>query len=145
MTLTQSDQQDSFEKSTSLPFHDLDIERLQLEIAEALHKRDYPREGVFAVRLAVEEALVNAYRHGNQRDASKIVTFICRIDSDSASFEVGDEGPGFDITSVPDPTDEANLEVPSGRGLLLMREYMSLLEFIEPGNRLRMTYRRVKA
>ena len=145
MTLTQSDQQDSFEKNTSLPFHDLDIERLQLEIADALHQREYPREGVFAVRLAVEEALVNAYRHGNKRDASKIVTFLCRIDSESASFEVGDEGPGFDIASVPDPTDEANLEIPSGRGLLLMREYMSRLEFIEPGNRLRMIYRRVKS
>ena len=145
MTLTQSDQQDSFEKNTSLPFHDLDIERLQLEIADALHQRNYPREGVFAVRLAVEEALVNAYRHGNKRDASKIVSFNCRIDSESASFEVGDEGPGFDIASVPDPTDEANLEIPSGRGLLLMREYMSRLEFIEPGNRLRMIYRRVKS
>ena len=145
MTLTQSDQQDSFEKNTSLPFHDLDIERLQLEIADALNQREYPREGVFAVRLAVEEALVNAYRHGNKRDSSKIVSFTCRIDSESASFEVGDEGPGFDIASVPDPTDEANLEIPSGRGLLLMREYMSLLEFIEPGNRLRMIYRRVKS
>ena len=145
MTLTQSDQQDSFEKNTSLPYHDFDIEGLQLEIAEALHQREYPREGVFAVRLAVEEALVNAYRHGNQRDASKIVTFTCHIDSESASFEVGDEGQGFDISSVPDPTDEANLEIPSGRGLLLMREYMSLLEFIEPGNRLRMTYHRVQA
>ena len=144
MALTQSDQHDSFEKKTSLPYHELNIERLQLEISEALHQRDYPREGVFAVRLAVEEALVNAYRHGNQRDASKRVTFICRIDSESASFEVSDEGPGFDISSVPDPTDEANLEIPSGRGLLLMREYMSLLEFIEPGNRLRMVYRRVK-
>ncbi len=144
MALTQSDQHDSFEKNTSLPYRDLDIERLQSEIAKALHERDYPREGVFAVRLAVEEALVNAYRHGNRRDDSKIVTFTCRIDSECASFEVGDEGPGFDISSVPDPTDEANLEVPSGRGLLLMREYMSLLEFIEPGNRLRMTYRRVR-
>jgi serine/threonine-protein kinase RsbW len=144
MTLTQSDQHDFFEKNTSLPYHDLDIERLQREIAEALHARDYPREGVFAVRLAVEEALVNAFRHGNQRDASKHVTFTCRIDLESASFEVADEGPGFDISSVPDPTDEANLEVPSGRGLLLMREYMSLLEFIEPGNRLRMVYRRLK-
>ena len=145
MTVTQSDPQDSFEKNTSLPYHDLDIEGLQSEIAEALHKREYPREGVFAVRLAVEEALVNAYRHGNQRDASKIVTFTCRIDSECAFFEVADEGPGFDISSVPDPTDEANLEIPSGRGLLLMREYMSLLEFIEPGNRLRMTYHRVKS
>ena len=61
MTLTQSDQQDSFEKNTSLPFHDLDIERLQLEIADALHQREYPREGVFAVRLAVEEALLECH------------------------------------------------------------------------------------
>ena len=131
-----------FEKDVDAPFEKLDIEGIQAEIASELVSRHYPREGVFAIRLAIEEALVNAYRHGNDRDAAKRVRFHCVIDDGAASFEVMDQGPGFDITSVPDPTDEENLEVPSGRGLLLMREYMSSVEFIAPGNRVRMRYER---
>ena len=134
---------ESFAKEVDLPYCDLNIEALQVEIATELSSRNYPKEGVFAVRLAIEEALVNAYRHGNKRDSAKRVTFQCAIDGHAAQFEVGDEGRGFDISSVPDPTDEANLEVPSGRGLLLMREYMTMVEFVPPGNRVRMSYRRL--
>ena len=134
---------DLFAKEVDLPFCELNIEALQVEIATELSSRNYPKEGVFAVRLAIEEALVNAYRHGNQKDSAKRVTFQCSIDQDAAQFEVGDEGGGFDISSVPDPTDEANLEVPSGRGLLLMREYMTMVEFVPPGNKVRMSYRRL--
>ena len=134
-----------FAKEVDLPFCEFNIEALQVEIAGELSSRNYPREGVFAVRLAIEEALVNAYRHGNKKDSAKRVTFQCSIDHDAARFEVGDEGAGFDLSSVPDPTDEANLEVPSGRGLLLMREYMTMVEFIPPGNRVRMSYQRLPA
>ena len=134
---------DLFAKEVDLPFCELNIEALQVEIATELSSRNYPKEGVFAVRLAIEEALVNAYCHGNQKDSAKRVTFQCSIDQDAAQFEVGDEGGGFDISSVPDPTDEANLEVPSGRGLLLMREYMTMVEFVPPGNKVRMSYRRL--
>ena len=132
-----------FAKQIDLPYRDLNVEALQVEIAGELSSRNYPKEGVFAVRLAIEEALVNAYRHGNKKDSAKRVTFQCAIDDEAARFEVGDEGGGFDIGSVPDPTDEANLEIPSGRGLLLMREYMTAVEFVPPGNRVRMSYHRL--
>lgn len=139
-----SDHDDApFAMEVDLPYCELNIEQIQVAIADRLCSFEYPREGVFAVRLAIEEALVNAYRHGNKKDSAKRVTFHCQIDSHVAHFEVGDEGPGFDIGSVPDPTDEANLEIPSGRGLLLMREYMTMVEFIPPGNRVRMSYERL--
>ena len=134
--------QGPFERRVDVPYQEMDIEDLQSEIASQLAARRYPREGVFAIRLAIEEALVNAYRHGNRCDAGKRVSFACTIDDEAARFEVGDQGPGFDIDSVPDPTDEENLEVPSGRGLLLMREYMTAVEFVAPGNLVRMHYLR---
>lgn len=132
-----------FAMEVDLPYCELNIEQIQVEVANQLCSRAYPKEGVFAVRLAIEEALVNAYRHGNKKDSGKRVTFQCSIDATVAQFEVSDEGPGFDISSVPDPTDEANLEIPSGRGLLLMREYMTKVEFVPPGNRVRMSYQRI--
>jgi serine/threonine-protein kinase RsbW len=55
---------------------------------------------------------------------------------------VEDEGEGFDPGSVPDPTDDANIEIPSGRGLMLMGAYMSEIRYVPPGNRVEMIYRR---
>ena len=130
--------QGPFERRVDVPYRELDIEGLQSEIASQLAERRYPREGVFAIRLAIEEALVNAYRHGNRCDAGKRVSFACRIDDEAARFEVGDQGPGFDIDSVPDPTDDGNVEKTSGRGLMLMEFYMSEVKYNDTGNQIRM-------
>jgi serine/threonine-protein kinase RsbW len=58
------------------------------------------------------------------------------------SVEIEDRGPGFDPGAVPDPTLEQNLEIPSGRGLMLMRAYMTSVTFNPAGNRVRLLYRR---
>lgn len=89
----------------------------------------------FAVDLALEEAVVNALRHGNRSDPAKAVTVFVRIDEDQVVVEVEDEGDGFDPAAVPDPRALLNLERPSGRGLLLMRHYMSWVRFNQRGNR----------
>lgn len=133
---------DRFVRKIVMPFHRTSVEEIQTEVCMELAQRGYDREAVFAVRLAIEEAIMNAYRHGNDGDAEKKVYFLCEIDDDSVSVEVGDEGPGFEPDKVPDPTNIDNLDVPSGRGILLMREYMTEVEFVHPGNRVRMAYRR---
>jgi len=97
---------------------------------------------IFAVHLAVEEALVNAIKHGNQKDASKAVHVSLSVSRDLVEISIRDEGGGFDPADVPDPTDEDNLELPSGRGLMLMRTYMSSVQFNESGNQVVMTKRR---
>jgi serine/threonine-protein kinase RsbW len=93
---------------------------------------------MFAVRLAIEEAVVNAFRHGNLSDPKKVVFFRATIDDARAEFEVEDQGPGFDPRLIPDPTDEDNLEIPSGRGVMLIKAYMTEVEYVKPGNKLRM-------
>lgn len=103
-----------------------------------LGARGWAEDDVFAVHLALEEALVNAIKHGNQRDPSKSVQVICRLAPDRIQIEVEDEGEGFDPGSVPDPTRDENLEVPSGRGIMLMRCYMTSLDFNDKGNRVKM-------
>ena len=59
-------------------------------------------------------------------------------ESDSAAFFITDEGSGFDPLDVPDPTAVENLERPCGRGLMLMKHYMSEVDFNERGNSVRM-------
>jgi serine/threonine-protein kinase RsbW len=94
----------------------------------------------FAVRLAMEEAMVNAIRHGHGGDESLEIKVQVSVDASEISVAVEDMGPGFDPDAVPDPTAEENLTIASGRGLTLMRAFMTEVEVVPPGNRIEMRY-----
>jgi len=113
-------------------------QRVETEILEALATHQWDEKTVFGVRLALEEALVNAIKHGNRLDPAKHVTVRYTIDAERIFIEIEDEGPGFSPSDVPDPTLPENLEQPSGRGLMLMRAYMDQIEYRGPGNCVRM-------
>ncbi len=95
--------------------------------------------------LAIEEAVVNAIRHGNQFDPTKTVKIACRITPHHLWVAIEDEGEGFDPCAVPDCTCEDRLEVPSGRGVMLMRCFMNHVEFNTRGNRVIMEKHRGQA
>lgn len=107
---------------------------LQARIEDALQALGYGDKDVFAIRLALEEALVNAIKHGNGMDPDKTVRVHYRITPDRFDVRIADEGPGFDPTAVPDPTEEEFIERPCGRGLLLIRGFMSSVEYHGCGN-----------
>lgn len=94
----------------------------------------YAQKEMFGVRLALEEAVVNAIKHGHQGDSTKHVEVQFKVVDDFVLVEVKDEGPGYDRSLVPDP--QVNLERPSGRGLLLIQHYSSWVELNERGNRI---------
>lgn len=119
------------------------------------------------IGVALEEALTNSLYHGNLEISSELrekdfltyyatyeersrqMPYVERrifvdatITRDKAEFVIRDEGPGFDPASLPDPTDPANLERLSGRGVLLMRTFMDELEYNSTGNEVRMVKRR---
>jgi len=100
--------------------------------------RGYCPEAVFAIKLALEEALTNAIKHGNRRDPAKMVRFEYSVSPTCTEICIADQGPGFDPTELPDPTADENLECPTGRGIMLMRAYMDHVEFNERGNTVRM-------
>lgn len=97
---------------------------------------------LFAVRLAIEEAITNAFEHGHEGLSDRSVRVEFRVDPAAVDIAVEDQGPGFDPDKLPDPTIEENLAKPSGRGVMLMRAYMTEVRFNAPGNRVRLTYRR---
>jgi serine/threonine-protein kinase RsbW len=117
-----------------------DLESLQQSLLTAVQAMRYGPASAFAIRLALEEALSNAFKHGNKSDPRKTVTVRCQVDSDEVAIEVEDQGQGFDPEAVPDPTQLENVEIPSGRGIILMRSFMSKVVFEPPGNRVRMWY-----
>ncbi|MEZ6054729.1 MAG: ATP-binding protein [Planctomycetaceae bacterium] len=118
------------------------------------------------VGVALEEALLNAAYHGNlevssvlretdhtayyqlARERLELEPYMHRSIFVEASlsrrevrYKIRDEGPGFNPSELPDPTDPANLERPCGRGLLLMRTFMDEVEYNEIGNEVIMVKR----
>ena len=108
--------------------------RLLDEMLERLEALGWSRRDIFGVHLAVDEALINAVFHGNALDEAKHVRFCCWLSSEKVRVEIIDEGPGFDPDALPDPTDAVHLDRPGGRGVLLMRSFMSHVEFHDHGN-----------
>ena len=109
---------------------------VQEQIVGGMESRGYAPRDVFGVRLALEEALVNAIKHGNKMDPDKVVNVKWEIDEVHVRVVIEDQGEGFTVEEVPDPTDEDNLDKPGGRGIMLMRSFMSVVEYNESGNRL---------
>ncbi len=122
-----------------LPNDRSQIEAARDLIIDAITAAGYPEAAGFAIRLAFEEAVSNAFRHGHRDlDAPVMVEF--SVTPQETHIAVEDQGPGFNPEAVPDPTLDENLEQPGGRGLLLMRAYMSEVEYNARGNRVRMVY-----
>lgn len=119
-----------------------EIDRIQRGILDALSRYGYDQAACFAVRTAMEEAVSNALHHGNANDPRRKLTIEYAADHTSVEIEIEDEGRGFDPGSVPDPTRPENVDIPSGRGIMLMRVYMSEVVFSNRGNRVRMRYKK---
>ncbi|MEM6334383.1 MAG: ATP-binding protein [Planctomycetota bacterium] len=94
----------------------------------------YSERCVFAVRLAVDEAVTNAIRHGNGQDPDKSVTVEYEVGADRLSVSICDEGSGFKPEELPDPTEPENLIRTHGRGVMLMHAYMTEVTYSAEGN-----------
>lgn len=117
--------------------------------------------------IALEEALLNSMYHGNlevpselrEDDDSKFYELVetrrreepychrrivvnSELTREQAVFTIRDEGPGFDVTKIPDPTDPNNVEKVSGRGMLLMRTFMDSVEYNATGNQVTLVKRK---
>ena len=104
------------------------------ETLAALRANGWRQQDVFAVHLAMHEALVNAILHGNRLDSRKRVHVACRLSQDLCRVEVTDEGGGFAPDRLPDCTAAARIEAPCGRGIMLMQAFMSRVTYNDRGN-----------
>ena len=121
-----------------LPSDPAEARRFQDQIERLLQARHAHDHDIFSIKLALEEALINAIKHGNQMDRAKTVRVSYRVLPDRFEVKVTDEGTGFDPADVPDPTAVENLERPCGRGLLLMRHYMTEVDYADGGRAVHM-------
>jgi len=88
------------------------------------------------VGVAIRESVINAIKHGNRNDASKLVRveFLTTLDPDSGSLTISvrDEGEGFEAEEVADPLTPENMLKSSGRGIFLIRNFMDEIELRRP-------------
>ena len=91
--------------------------------------------------VALDEAFVNAVKHGNRNDPTKLLRVTAELSGHEATFTVEDEGDGFDVREIPDPCDPANLFKSSGRGVLLIYNIMDEVEYSQGGAKLKMVKR----
>lgn len=102
-------------------------------------KKFLPDEkAVNCARLCIDEALVNAVKHGNKHDQQKRVQVTLYGAADAWAIRVEDEGRGFSPDDLPDYNSDDTLFMESGRGVLLMREFMDKVYYYDRGNRLLM-------
>lgn len=126
---------------------------------EAVRLRLVTKSECLRLGVAIEEALLNAYYHGNLEISSKLreedhrlyhdtaeqrskespyrerkIGVSVKITPTQAIYTIRDDGPGFDPSTLPDPTDPANLDRPCGRGMLLMRTFMDNVIYNDTGN-----------
>jgi len=112
-----------------------DVHKAIMDRVEAQH---YDEQSTFAIRLSLEEGLMNAIKHGNKLDPKKTVHVEATVTPKATEITIEDQGKGFHREQVPDPCAEENLLKCSGRGILLMEAYMDEVKYTQGGRRVRM-------
>jgi serine/threonine-protein kinase RsbW len=108
----------------AFPSDQAKIEKAVNMVSDAVQTKKWTT--AFRVQIAhcLQEAVVNAVKHGNKEDGSLEVRLWAMIDDQRCLIKVTDQGRGFMPSQIPDPTLEENLEKPTGRGFFMMRKWM---------------------
>ena len=108
--------------------------QLVADVAIFLEGHGWSQESVFAVHMAMDEALTNAVKHGNCCQSGKRIWVDLSLSDEDVELSVRDEGCGFDPDHIPDPTAPEHLESVHGRGVLIIRSYMDEVHYNRKGN-----------
>jgi serine/threonine-protein kinase RsbW len=92
------------------------------------------------IYLSLSEAFNNAIQHGNKLDESKYVTISFSVSSNYYEFTIEDEGIGFSLDSLKDPTTVENIRNESGRGIFIMTRFSDNIEILEKGNKIKLNF-----
>ena len=112
------------------------------ELLELLEKENWTQDDIFGIRMAVEEAVMNAIKHGNCCEADKQVHILIEVEGNEFYARITDEGCGFSPKDVPDPRLNENLEKTTGRGVMLMKNFVDQVKYNDKGNVVELRTRR---
>ena len=115
-----------------------EIEHIQSSVCAQMETLSYSKRDIFCVRLALDETLTNAIRHGHDMDPSKEVRISFLVADQHVWIQVEDQGKGFRLEEIPDPTEPEYIERPNGRGLHVIRSFMCSVQYNDRGNQVTM-------
>ena len=104
------------------------------ELVKRLERNNWNRRDVFGIHMAMEEAMMNAIKHGNSSDCAKKIHVEIVVSDLRFYSKITDDGRGFDPDEIPDPTTEENLERTSGRGIMLIKQFVDEVHYNDQGN-----------
>lgn len=109
------------------------------EILAEAGKRGFDEGGLFAIRLAFDEACINAIKHGNKNNPAKSLWVEAQFENGVITIKIKDEGHGFNPHRLPDPRTAQNLRQPTGRGVFLIKRFSHQVTYNEVGNEITFT------
>ena len=107
-------------------------------LVEKLYHLPLDEYMIFNIKLALQEAVINAVEHGNKMQTDLLVQVDIEADGKQLIIQVSDQGNGFDYKTIPNPTEPQNLEKLRGRGIFLIQHVMDKIEFSNKGRTIRM-------
>lgn len=113
-----------------------ELEKVENFINEIFKEYDLAQKYFNKIYVCVSEAVVNSIKHGNKNDENKTVSIGIDCDLKEINVLIEDEGDGFDIKKVKDPTLMENIKNESGRGIFIIKNLSDKLEYNEKGNRI---------
>lgn len=114
------------------------VQRFVPAVIDKLKDCGLTKEELFDVKLSLDEALVNAIKHGNKSNPELKVSVNIEVKDGMLTMEVADQGDGFDFTKIPNPTEKNNLHKNSGRGVFLIKKLMDRVEHFDCGRKIKM-------
>ena len=125
----------------TIPSENTAVREVQDRIMAEVARCGFDGQSQFAIKLALEEGLINAIKHGNKYDRPSGCRSNGRARRRNWTCKSRTRGPGSSGADVPDPTLEENIEKCSGRGILLIESYMTSVLWSRGGRRMRMVKR----
>ncbi len=113
-----------------------ELKKVELFVKEIIQKYDIHKRCFNKIYLCVSEAVINSIKHGNKSDKKKNVIIEASCKRNILELKIEDEGEGFDVNEVKNPTKNSNLKNESGRGIFIIRNMSNKLEYNEKGNRI---------
>lgn len=111
-----------------------ELERVEVFLYDIFKEYNLPKAQFNKVFLCVSEAAVNSIEHGNKNDSNKTVSIGVDCTSQSIYLEIKDEGEGFSLKDVEDPTSISNLRKETGRGIHIIKSLSDKIEYNDKGN-----------
>lgn len=111
-----------------------ELKKVEDFIINIFNENNLERKYFNKIYLCVSEAVLNSIKHGNKNDLKKNVSIKIGFDTEKFKIQVEDEGDGFDLNKIKDPTKKRNLKNEEGRGIFIITKLSEQIEYNKKGN-----------